>query len=458
MNITEHIFREYDIRGVVKEELSNEFAYILGRAYATLAKDNNKDNISIGYDCRLTSRGYAENLAKGMSDEGVSSTIIGMGPTPLVYWSLYTFDFGGGIQITGSHNPSNMNGFKICLGNQTLSGEMIQDLKKRVFNLPEEISDTKGKIDEKELINEYAEYLISNSKPHQGKRKLKIVTDAGNGVGGMIGPKVLRGLGHEVIELYCEPDGTFPNHHPDPTELKNLKDLIAKVKETGADFGIGWDGDADRIGIVDEEGTPVFGDMILLTYAREIMKEIPTATVIGDVKCSSLLFDDINNKGGNAVMWKTGHSLVKSKLRELKADLAGEMSGHIFFGHRFFGFDCAIYCSCRYAEIMSKTDSNVSELLSDLPKMVNTPEIRLDCAEDIKFKVIELATNEFSDYEVDYTDGLRIQFDNGWGLMRASNTQPVIVLRFEATDEEKLSEYQTIVTSKLEELKSKAQG
>ena len=450
MTFPAHIFREYDIRGIVDTELTNDFAYTLGRAYGTLAKDNNKNNISIGYDCRPTSRGFAENLCKGLSDEGVNSTIIGMCPTPLVYWSLFNYDFGGGIQVTGSHNPSNMNGFKICLGNQTLSGNEIQDLKSRCLNVSKDISSVKGVINENPLLEKYIEYLISNSKPFQGERKLKIVVDAGNGVAGLIGPKVLRALGHNIVELFCDPDGSFPNHHPDPTELKNLQHLIAKVKEEKADFGIGWDGDGDRIGIVDEQGTPVFGDMILLTYAREILKEIPNATVIGDVKCSSLLFNDVNKRGGNAVMWKTGHSLVKSKLKELKAELAGEMSGHIFFGHRFFGFDCANYCSCRYAEIVSNTDKKVSELLNDLPKVVNTPEIRLDCPEEIKFKIVETAKDVFKDYKVDFTDGLRIELPEGWGLIRASNTQPVLVLRFEATSPQLLDQYKTEITTKLD--------
>lgn len=457
MKLPEHIFREYDIRGFVEKDLSEELAYLIGRAYAKMAKEAEKNNISIGYDCRHTSLAYAGALARGLNDEGIDATILGMGPTPVVYWSLFNYDFGGGIQVTGSHNPSDMNGFKLCLGQNSLFGEDIQKIKTYIQDIIQKNppkAELLGETTDKEILKDYIAYLIKNSTSFQGRRKLKIVVDAGNGVAGMVGPEALRGLGHEVIELYCEPDGNFPNHHPDPTVPKYLKDLQAKVKETQADFGIGWDGDGDRIGLVDEKGGIIYGDMLVLIYAREILKEIPDATVIADVKCSSLLFDDINQRGGKAVMWKTGHSLIKTKLKELGAELAGEMSGHIFFKHRFYGFDCASYCSCRLAEIVSHTDRKVSELLSDLPPMVNTPEIRMDCPEELKFKIIEKAKEVFNDYEVDDTDGLRIQFDYGWGLMRASNTQPVLVMRFEATDQEKLNEYQSLVTRELDAIKN----
>ncbi len=456
MNINQQVFREYDIRGYVDKDLTEEFAYLLGRAYAGLALANKKNDIAIGYDARPSSRPYAEALARGMNVEGINACLIGLCPTPQLYWVLFNKNFGGGIEVTGSHNPSDMNGFKICLGQKTLSGEEIQDLKKRVLALNEtaEPQITRGQLSEMDVTAEYIAALVANTKPNMGPRKLKIVVDAGNGVGALTGSPALKGLGVELIELYCNPDGNFPNHHPDPTELKNLKDLIAKVKETGADFGIGWDGDGDRIGAVDEKGQVIFGDMLVLLYARSILKVQPGATIIGDVKCSSLLFNDIEKRGGKAIMWKTGHSLIKNKLKETKADLAGEMSGHIFFSHRYFGFDDAAYCSCRLAELVSNTDQPVSTLLADLPRMVSTPEIRLDCPEEIKFKVATLAQSAFNEYKVSTIDGVRVEFEKGWGLIRASNTQPVLVMRFEAETEQLLNEYRQIMSNRVEEIKS----
>ncbi len=448
MQINSRIFREYDIRGYVDTDLSEPFAYILGRAYAELCVESGKKEIAIGWDCRPSSPGYARSLGKGIADGGVTVQLVGMGPTPQLYFSIFHRNLGGGIQVTGSHNPSDMNGFKLCLGTQTLSGAQIQDLKDRVLKIARaapEAADQRGAIRELPILAEYQDSLIANCRPHMGPRKLKVVVDAGNGVGGMVGPAALRALGVEIIELYCEPDGRFPNHHPDPTVLENIEDLIKTVRAQGADFGIGWDGDADRIGIVDERGEVLFGDMLLLIYARDILTSVPHATVIGDVKCSQRLFDDLAHRGANPIMWKTGHSLIKGKLKETGAELAGEMSGHIFFKHRYFGFDDAIYASLRFAEIISKTKSPVSTLLSDLPSAVSTPEIRVDCPEEIKFQVPTRAREVFANYNVDTTDGVRINFEKGWGLLRASNTQPVLVLRFEAQNEALLGEYQKIV-------------
>lgn len=454
LKIPDHVFREYDIRGIVDQDLSNDFAYLLGRAYARLAKENGKNNISVGHDCRITSPAYAKSLMQGIAAEGINTIFSGMGPTPQLYYSIFAKNYGGGIQVTGSHNPSNMNGFKICIGTRTLSGADIQDLKNRMHELsktkPSEIS---GLITEDNIQKNYISELLSNSKKSIGPRKLKVVVDAGNGVGGMVGPELLRGLGVEVIELFCEPDGTFPNHHPDPTEPKNLKDLINKVRETKADLGIGWDGDADRIGAVDENGTVIFGDMLLLIFAREILKTVPNATIIADVKCSEYLFKDLNSKGAKAIMWKTGHSLIKSKLKETNGELGGEMSGHIFFKHRFYGFDDALYASARLVEIVSNSTIPVSKLLADLPERVSTPEIRVDCPEEKKFKIVEKAQLAFSEYKVNTIDGVRISFEKGWGLIRASNTQPVFVMRFEAENKTLLDQYQKIVVDKIETIK-----
>lgn len=454
VDINPTIFRQYDIRGNVGEDLSEDFARLLGRAYATLAKEHDMNNIAIGYDCRPSSPLYAAALAEGIALEGLDAMITGMGPTPQLYYALFGRDCGGAIQVTGSHNPSHMNGFKLCLGKRTLSGDEITDLYKRMTLLPKEAEATKGTVSEVPIQEEYIHMLIEKSKPYMGQRSLKIVCDAGNGVGGMVGPRVLKALGAEVIELYCEPDGDFPNHHPDPSEPENLHDLVQKVKETGADFGIGWDGDADRIGVVDNEGNLIFGDMLLLLYARALLQETPGATIIGDVKCSEQLFNDLRLKGAHPIMWKTGHSLVKAKLKETGAELAGEMSGHIFFNDRYFGYDDALYASCRFAELVSKTDSPVSELLQDVPTTYSTPEMRVDCPEDIKFKIPSLIKEAFNDYEVTTIDGARIQFENGWGLVRASNTQPVLVMRFEAENEADMMKYKTYVEEALQRIQS----
>lgn len=445
------IFREYDIRGYVGIDLNEEFAHLLGRAYGELVAEHSLNNIAIGWDCRNSSEPYARALAEGVASQGINVTLTGMGPTPQLYYAVFSKNLGGGIQVTGSHNPSDMNGFKICLGKDTISGPAIQDLRSRMERLLEENTKAQqaGTTTEEPIQSDYCAYLTNNSKPTMGSRKLKIVVDAGNGVGGMVGPQILRDLGAEVIELYCEPDGNFPNHHPDPTVMENLTALISKVKSERADFGIGWDGDADRIGVVDEEGKVVFGDMLLLIYATAIMQKENRATVIGDVKCSSILFEQLDNIGANPIMWKTGHSLIKKKLKEENADLAGEMSGHIFFKNRYFGYDDAIYASCRLAEIVSNHKGPFSELLRSVPKTYSTPEIRLDCPEEIKFSVASKAQTAFPEYKTNTIDGVRIEFEKGWGLVRASNTQPALVMRFEADSSENLKKYQSLVEERI---------
>ncbi len=455
IKLNPQIFREYDIRGTVDTDLSDQFAFLLGRAYGERCSQEGYDNIGVGHDCRLTSPSYARALMEGLSTMGVKSILTGMGPTPQLYFSIFAKDLGGGIQVTGSHNPSDMNGFKICLGKHTLSGQDIKDLEARMVRLSSSAPNPVRQelMSDHPIQEEYCQYLINNSKPFMGKRKLKVVVDAGNGVGGLVGPRVLRELGVEVIELFCDPDGRFPNHHPDPTELKNLKHLIAEVKKHKADCGIGWDGDADRIGAVDENGDVIFGDMLLLIFGRSILEETPGATIIGDVKCSEHLYQDLTKRGANAVMWKTGHSLIKGKLKETNGLLAGEMSGHIFFKHRYFGFDDAIYSSCRLVEILSNSNKRASELTNDLPQRCSTPEIRVDCPEEIKFKIVSQAQKAFSDYPVNTIDGARITFAKGWGLIRASNTQPVLVMRFEAEHEELLQQYREIVEGRVEEIK-----
>jgi phosphomannomutase/phosphoglucomutase len=301
----------------------------------------------------------------------------------------------------------------------------------------------------------YISDLVERSSSVMGDRRLKVVVDSGNGVGGLAGPQVLKGLGCEVISLFEEPDGTFPNHHPDPTVLSNIVELRKRVVEEKADFGIGYDGDADRIGVVDEKGEPIYGDMLLLIFGRQILTEVERPTIIGDVKCSEILFSQLEKEGANAVMAKTGHSLIKAKLKELKAELAGEMSGHIFFNHRYLGFDDAIHASARLAEIVSNTDKSVSELLAGVPTMVCTPELRIDCPDEVKFEIVSEAQKAFPEYDVNTLDGIRMNFPEGWGLVRASNTQAALVMRFEASSGERLREYQTIVEKRIAEIKER---
>ncbi|HMO02750.1 MAG TPA: phosphomannomutase/phosphoglucomutase [Oligoflexia bacterium] len=461
MSISEKIFREYDIRGVVDIDLCDRFAFLLGRAFVNYLEAKgvslSSAKVVIGYDARLSSTSYAAALAEGILSKGcVVAEVIGLSTTPLLYFAANVGKYDGAIMVTGSHNPANMNGFKICVDKSTISGSEIQDLKRLVleegkltewqnWTLEKELSKESGN----PFLDRYIEELYQNVYPHFSARKLKVVVDAGNGVGGLTALKLLKKLNVEVVPLYCEPDGNFPNHHPDPTVLENLHDLMSKVKEVSADLGIGWDGDGDRIGVVDEKGRPVFGDMILLILAKALLKRVPNATIIGDVKCSEILFDEIKKSGGNPIIWKTGHSLIKNKLKETGGALAGEMSGHIFFKDRFYGFDDACYATLRLLEIVSNHYGPFSSLLAGLPETFSTPEIRVDCAEERKFEIANKAVDLFKDYQISTIDGVRIKFPQGWGLVRASNTQPVLVMRFEAASPDKLKEYQGLVMDRL---------
>lgn len=459
----ENIFREYDIRGIVGKDFDASLALNLGRAYGVFAArmlERSADSlqIAVGRDVRLTSEELFAAFTDGLLQSGVTVVDCGVGPTPQLYYSVYSQSFDGGVQITASHNPGDYNGFKMMVGLQTLSGTLIQDLKNLVYEADRgnlSLATTAGALNEFDAHTAYIAELISRSKDHIGPRKLKVVVDAGNGVGGLVGPEVLRALGCEVVELYTEPDGTFPNHHPDPTELENIEELRHRVVSEKADFGIGWDGDADRIGVVDEKGQPIFGDMLLVIYGRELLKEVKKPIIIGDVKCSELLFSDLSARGAETVMSRTGHSLIKAKIKELGAHLAGEMSGHMFFVHRYYGFDDALHAAARLVEIVSNTDQSVSGLLADLPKVVNTPELRLDVPEEIKFQIVAEAQKVFSDYKVNTIDGIRVTFPHGWGLVRASNTQSALVMRFEAETSEQLEEYRELFTSRINDIRQK---
>lgn len=440
-----NIFREYDIRGVIDNDLTPEVVESIGRAFGSIVKRNNGAKVAVGRDARLSSPALLGYLAKGIMAAGVDVISIGLVPTPLLYFALYHLHTDGGVMITGSHNPPEFNGFKLNLGKGSIYGAGIQALADMIEKQDYETG--QGTMTEVDVIEDYIAMV-------KGKitlsRKVKIVMDAGNGCGGIFAPRLMRELGAEVVELFCEVDGTFPNHHPDPTVPKNLVDIIAKVKETGADAGIAYDGDADRIGVVDENGGILFGDQLMIIFARDILTRKPGAAVVYDVKCSQNLTDDIAKHGGRPVINATGHSLIKARLVKENAELAGEMSAHIFFKEDYYGYDDALFATARFLRIMSQTDMKVSQFLADTPTVYNTPEIRVECPDDVKFGLIANITEYFKKtHDVVDIDGARINFGDGWGLIRASNTQPVLVLRFEAQSPDRLEEIMKIVYDKL---------
>lgn len=444
------IFREYDIRGLAEKDFDADFARLLGKVHGTLVRARGGTRVTVGRDCRATSDPYAEAVIAGLMATGLHVYDIGVCPTPLLYFSLFHLDVDGGVQVTASHNPAEYNGFKVCLGKETLYGSQIQDLRNRMErgDFKEESG---GRRESYAIIPHYEKYVLENVPRLQ--RPLRVVIDAGSGVGGPVAPPIFRKLGCTVWELACVPDGRFPIHHPDPTVPENLEDLIKKVKEEKADLGVAYDGDADRIGVVDERGQILWGDELLILFARDVLQTQPGAVIISEVKCSQRLFDEIAKHGGKPIMWKAGHSLLKAKMKETKALLAGEMSGHMFFADRYFGYDDAIYASVRLAELLARGPGPLSSLLENVPKMVSTPEIRVDCPDDKKFLIADQAKDFFRQhYPIIDVDGVRVQFPEGWGLMRASNTQPALVLRFEANSAEKLNEYRQIIEGKLREL------
>lgn len=434
MQINPQIFREYDIRGIVDRDLTPEVVRRLGQGFGTYINQLGHKEIVLGRDGRLSSKTFEEVLLESLTSTGCHVVSIGLCPTPVYYFSIFHLDKEGGMMVTGSHNPPEFNGFKVSVGKSTIFGEEIQKLRRLIER--GEFVEGKGNISYKEIIPSYQNYIKNNISL---EKKMRVVIDAGNGTAGFVAGPLLRDLGCEVEELYCEVDGRFPNHFPDPTIPANLKDLIDRVKSSQADVGIGYDGDADRIGVVDDQGNIIWGDQLMILFSREILKKNKGATFVAEVKCSQNLFHDIEQHGGKAIMWKTGHSLIKEKIKEEKAALGGEMSGHIFFADRYFGYDDAIYASCRMLELLSKTDKKLSQLLSDIPKTYITPEIRVNCPDEIKFKVVERVKEILrKDHPIIDVDGVRVIFEDGWGLVRASNTQPVLVLRFEALTEKRL--------------------
>lgn len=441
------VFREYDIRGIAGVEITEPDVTALGKTFGTYMIEQGKKRVVVGRDCRLTSDRYRDLLVDGMLATGLDIVDVGVCPTPLFYFAIRHLNREGGMMITASHNPPEYNGFKICNGFDTIAGREIQKL--RIIMEAGRFHTGAGILDSYDIFTPYIAFLTENIHL---KRGLRVGIDAGNATGGPVALEILSRLGCEVHPIYCDMDGRFPNHEPDPTVMENLRDLRELVKREKLDVGIAYDGDCDRLGVLDHGGEVVFGDKLMVVFAREILSRRPGAVFISEVKCSKTLYEDIERQGGVAIMWKTGHSLIKAKMKEVGAALAGEMSGHIFFKDRYFGFDDGIYASCRLLEILSGTEKKIPELLQGIPHTYTTPEIRVDCPDEIKFGVVDQAKREFEaeNLQIIDVDGARVLFPDGWGLVRASNTQPVLVLRYEADTPERLDEIRRLIESTIE--------
>jgi phosphomannomutase/phosphoglucomutase len=446
--ITPDIFRAYDIRGLVDQDFDPEWVEALGRACGTFFVENGHSQAVVGRDCRHSSLSYQQAMVQGLLDAGVDVVVLPMVPTPVFYYAVRTLNRQAGVMITASHNPPEYNGFKIWSGKNTIHSQDIQ----RIYAImcSGQFAQGRGVVSEMDIVPDYIQSMSSQTSL---ARPVRVVVDGGNGAGGEICARLLDEIGAEVTQLYCRPDPDFPNHHPDPTVADNLRDLQAAVREQGADFGIGLDGDADRIGVVDEKGEVMYGDRLLAVFARDLLREHPGAKILAEVKCSHLLFKDIAQNGGDPEMCRTGHSLIKARMQESGALLAGEMSGHMFFADRYYGFDDAAYAAQRLAEIVAHQDKPLSALLDDWPPTACTPEIRMDCPDAVKFDVVQRARTHFTpnndEYQVIDVDGVRLDLGDGWALVRASNTQPVLVLRFEAETEQRLGEIREFVQAPL---------
>jgi phosphomannomutase/phosphoglucomutase len=444
MAIHPGIFRQYDIRGVVDRDLTTEAAIAIGRAYASLLVSRGiNGTVAVGRDNRPSGGRLRDALVDGLTSAGASVVDIGVVPTPMLYWSLHHLPVVGGIQITGSHNPPEYNGFKLCVGHESLHGDGIAELRQLIER--GHFTSGEGSVRSERITDRYVDDVVARTGPL--KNRLKVVFDCGNGVGAVVSRDLFDRLGIDASYIFCESDGTFPNHHPDPTVVENLHDIIREVKARRADLGIAFDGDADRIGVVDARGEIVWGDHILILYARDVLARTGAGQpIIFDVKCSQALPDAIEAAGGTPVMWKTGHSLIKERMKQLKAPLAGEMSGHMFFAEGFYGHDDALYGAARLLRIVAASGMSVEEMLGDVPKFVSTPEIRVDCPDEIKFEIVQRAVDYFrAKYDVIDVDGVRVLFGDGWGLIRASNTQPVLVTRYEALTNQRLNEIQRLM-------------
>lgn len=440
------IFRAYDIRGVVGDTLTNETAYWIGRAVGSQSLAQGEPNVSVGRDGRLSGPELVQHLIQGLVDSGCSVSDVGMVPTPVLYYAANVLAGKSGVMLTGSHNPPDYNGFKIVIAGDTLANEQIQALRQRIET--GDLSEGVGQAEQVDVLESYFKRVredIAMAKP------LKVVVDCGNGVAGVIAPQLIEALGCKVIPLFCEVDGNFPNHHPDPGKLENLEDLIAKVKSENADLGLAFDGDGDRVGVVTNAGTVVFPDRLLMLFAKDVVSRNPGADIIFDVKCTRRLTPLISGYGGRPVMWKTGHSLIKKKMKETGALLAGEMSGHIFFKERWYGFDDGIYSAVRLLEILSQDKRNAEQVFAAFPNDISTPEINITVTEESKFAIIEALHRDAHWGEANITtlDGVRVDYPKGWGLVRASNTTPVLVLRFEAESEDELKRIQEVFRAQL---------
>ncbi|HEX9564688.1 MAG TPA: phosphomannomutase/phosphoglucomutase [Gemmatimonadaceae bacterium] len=441
MAISPGIFRQYDIRGIVGRDLTGEAARAIGQAYATLlAQRGSGGAVAVGRDNRPSGETLRDALVGGLNSGGMDVVDVGVVPTPLLYWSLHHLAVAGGIQITGSHNPPEYNGFKLCVGHESLHGEGIAELLGIIEG--GHFRSGEGSFRSESIVDRYVDDVVERTGPLA--RRLKVVIDCGNGVGAVVAGRLFGRLGVDASYLFCESDGTFPNHHPDPTVVENLQDIIREVRMQGADLGIAFDGDADRIGVVDDRGEIVWGDHILILYARDVLERTGVGQpIIFDVKCSQALPHAIEAAGGRPVMWKTGHSLIKDRMKQLHAPLAGEMSGHMFFAEGFYGHDDALYGAARLLRIVAAAGTSVHQMLADVPVFVSTPEIRVDCPDERKFAVVDDAVRHFrARYDVIDVDGVRVLFGDGWGLIRASNTQPVLVTRYEARTADRLGEIQ----------------
>jgi phosphomannomutase/phosphoglucomutase len=441
MAIHPGIFRQYDIRGIVDRDLTTEAAVAIGRAYASLLRSRGiSGTVAVGRDNRPSGGRLRDALVDGLTSAGANVVDIGVVPTPMLYWSLHHLPVVGGIQITGSHNPPEYNGFKLCVGHESLHGEGIEELRQLIER--GDGASGAGSVRSERITDRYVDDVVARTGPL--KNRLKVVFDCGNGVGAVVSRELFDRLGIDASYIFCESDGTFPNHHPDPTVVENLHDIIREVKARRADLGIAFDGDADRIGVVDARGEIVWGDHILILYARDVLARTGKGQpIIFDVKCSQALPHAIEAAGGTPVMWKTGHSLIKERMKQLNAPLAGEMSGHMFFAEGFYGHDDALYGAARLLRIVAASGMSVEEMLADVPKFVSTPEIRVDCPDELKFAIVDKAVQYFrSIHDVIDVDGVRVLFGDGWGLIRASNTQPVLVTRYEARSRERLEAIQ----------------
>jgi len=453
MKLKAKIFREYDIRGIAGKDLNEGIFEQLGKAISVYLRGKKKHNcVVIGRDGRLTSKAYSRALIDGFTSCGVNVIDLGEASTGLTYYGMFTLPVDGGVMITGSHNPKNYNGLKIGIGKSTIHGKEIQKLRKIAEKGVFPVAKKPVTITRMDLAPKYLKRIQRGIKL---KRKLKVVIDAGNGVGGPLAVPLFEAMGCEVVPLYCDVDGNFPNHHPDPTLPSTLKKLISTVKRTKADLGIAFDGDADRIGAVDEKGTILPGDKLLILFARSVLKDKPGSAVIGEVKCSRTLYDDIAKHGGKPIMWLAGHSLIKDAMKKYNAQMAGEMSGHMFFKHRWYGFDCSVYAAARLLEFVAAGRKTLSQHLADVPQTFVTDEIRIESSDSRKFGIVKEATRYFKDdlgLEVNTIDGARIEFPDGWGLIRVSNTSPMLVMRCEANTRKRLKEILALVKNKVDEL------